>query len=353
MKNLTELSSGFNASRRGILIVGGAALAAAMILPGLATAAESPRQKIKGSNVSMQGVTFMNNNIRMAGNLYFPEGFDATRKYPSIVVIHPGGGVKEQTAGVYAERLAGEGFVTLAFDASHQGASGGEPRFLDDPMRRVGDIYSAVDYLTTLAYVNNERIGALGICAGSGAAVKASSSDRRIRAVGTVSAVDVGAATRKGWEGKGPVSDELAMLNSVAKQRTAESAGAPKITVPYVPAVGDTSAPKDLQEAADYYLTPRGQHPNAPNKLLMTSLSYMASFTGFDMADTMLTQPLVIIAGSKAGSLWHSTELYDKAASADKKLIIVEGATHMDLYDGKGVDTAMTSLAPFFKAKIA
>ena len=212
------------------------------------------------------------------------------------------------------------------------------PRFLDDPMKRVGDIYSAVDYLTSLPYVDADRIGALGVCAGSGAAIKA---------VGTVSAVDVGAATRKGWDGKAPVSDQIAMLEAVAKQRTAEAAGAAPVYVPYVPKVGDTTAPRDLQEAADYYLTPRGQHPNAPNKLLLTSLTAMVSFTGFDRVDTLLTQPLMVVAGSEAGSLWHSQELHAKAAGP-KELFVIDGATHMDLYDGEGVGLAMNKLSPFF-----
>ena len=162
---------------------------------------------------------------------------------PPSSVVHPGGGVKEQTAGLYAQKLAEQGFVTLAFDASHQGASGGEPRFLDDPMKRVGDIYSAVDYLTSLPYVDADRIGALGICAGSGTTIKAASTERRIKAVGTVSAVDVGAATRKGWDGKASVSEQMAMLEAVAKQRTAEAAGAAPVYVPYVP-TGRGHAPR-------------------------------------------------------------------------------------------------------------
>lgn len=287
----------------------------------------------------------------MAGNLYLPRGFDSGRKYAAIVVVHPGGGVKEQTAGLYAQKIAEQGFVTLAFDASHQGASEGMPRFLDDPMKRVGDIYSAVDYLTTLAYVDSNRIGALGICAGSGATVKATMSERRIKVLGTVSAVDVGAASRKGWEGKASKSDQIATLEAVAKQRSAEVVGAEPIYVPYVPNVVDRTAPRDLQEAADYYLTPRGQHPNAPNKMLLTSASYGVMFNGFDQAETLLTQPLMIVAGSEAGSLWHSQELHAKAAGP-KELSIIDGATHMDLYDGNGVDLAMNKLSPFFKQNL-
>ena len=166
-----------------------------------------------------------------------------------------------------------------------------------------------------------------------------------------MSAVDVGAATRKGWDGKAPVSDQLAMLDSVAKQRSAEAAGAAPVYVNYVPKVGDTTAPRDLQEAADYYLTPRGHHPNSPNKMLLTSLVHLASFTGFDQVETLLTQPLLVVAGSEAGSLWHSHELHAKAPGP-KELFIVNGATHMDLYDGDGVGRAMSKLSPFFKGNL-
>ncbi len=292
-------------------------------------------------------IQFDNGAIKMAGNLYLPDGFDDAGSYPAIISVHPGGGVKEQTAGLYAQKLAEHGFVTLAFDASHQGASGGEPRFLDDPMRRTADIYSAVDYLTTLTFVDNDRIGALGICAGSGAAIKAASTERRINAVATVSAVDVGAATRKGWDGKASEADQIANLEAVAALRTAEAAGADPVYWPYVPAVGDTSAPGDLQEAADYYLTPRGQHPNAPNKMLTDSLSYMVAFHGFDLVESFLTQPLLVIAGSEAGSLWHSAELYAKAPGT-KELVVIDGATHMDLYDGRRVEEVLGHLSPFF-----
>lgn len=340
---MNSIIAGLN--RRSVL-TGGSALAAAVAMPKLASAAADTGVTRVGK-VGRRTVQFMNGPIKMAGHVYYPEGFDAGRKYAAIVSVHPGGGVKEQTAGLYAQKLAEQGFVTLAFDASHQGASGGEPRYLDDPMRRVADIYSAVDYLVSLPFVDAARIGALGICAGSGTAVKAASMERRVKAIATVSAVDVGAATRKGWDGKAPVSDQLAMLDSVARQRSAEAAGAAPAYVNYVPKVGDTTAPRDLQEAADYYLTPRGQHPNAPNKMLTSSLSALASFTGFDRVEELLTQPLMIVAGSEAGSLWHSQELYAKAAGP-KELSIVDGATHMGLYDGKGADTAMARLSPFF-----
>lgn len=334
-----------DATRRSVL-AGGAIATAASMLSINAFAAKPPAPVQAAEAIRTRDVQFQNNDIKMAGILFFPEGFSEAGKYASIVVVHPGGGVKEQTASLYARALAGQGFVTFAFDASHQGASGGMPRFLDDPMRRVGDIYSAVDYMTTLAYLDPGRIGAMGICAGSGATVKAASTDRRIKAIATVSGVDVGAAFRNGWDGKGAVAGQIKALEAAANERTAQAAGAAPVYVPYVPAVGDKSAPPDLQQAADYYLTPRGQHPNAPNKMLLTSVNYMISFTGFDRVET-LTQPLLIVAGTKAGSLWHSKALYAKAPGK-KELALIAGATHMDLYDGPGAALAMARLGPFF-----
>ena len=300
----------------------------------------------------MQRISFQNRNITMAGNLCQPSGFQDGVRYPAIVVVHPAGGVKEQTAGQYARRLAEAGFVTLAFDASYQGESGGEPRYLDEPMNRVGDIYSAVDHLTTLPFVDPERIGILGICAGGGYSIKAASLDRRIKAVATASAANVGNAARKGWDGKTPLSALPGTLEMLVKQRTAEANGAEVAYAPYVPHPGEASPFRDLREGADYYCTPRGQHPNAPNKMLMSSLMGWIAFDAFDLVDPLLTQPLLITAGSAADSLWQSRELYAKAPGRDKELFIIDGASHMDLYDGAGQDAVLGKTTLFFQARL-
>lgn len=299
----------------------------------------------------MKHIQFNNRTITMAGNLYLPEDFNENTKYPSIITVHPAGGVKEQTSGEYAKRLAAQGFVTLAFDASYQGESGGEPRFLDEPMNRVNDIFSAVDYLTTLAFVDQSRIGIMGICAGGGYVIKAATLDPRIKAVATASAVNVGNATRTGWDGLSPISAVQGMLEFIAQQRTAEVTGAEPAYSPYVPNVGETGAHRDLQEAAEYYLTPRGQHPNAQNKMLLSGLSSWAAFDAFNLVDTLLSQPVMLVAGSEAGSLRHSQEVFSKALG-EKELFIVEGAAHMDLYDGKGFEVVLDKILPFFKAKL-
>jgi len=143
----------------------------------------------------MKKLDFQNKNVQnitISAVIHFPQGFDEGRKHPAIVVAHPGGGVKEQTAGLYARKLAEEGFVTIAFDASYQGESTGEPRQLENPYIRTEDISAVIDYLTTLPYVDSDRIGAMGICAGGGYTANTAINDRRIKAVGTVSAVNIG-----------------------------------------------------------------------------------------------------------------------------------------------------------------
>lgn len=156
----------------------------------------NPR-KIMSENSSIQ--TLNGYGTTLAAVINFPEGFDASKTYPAIVVSHPGGGVKEQAAGLYAGKLAEHGFVTVAYDASFQGASTGEPRQLENPHIRTEDVSAVVDYLTTLGYVDSSRIGAMGICAGAGYTANAAINDPRIKAVGTVSLVNIGQMFRNGW----------------------------------------------------------------------------------------------------------------------------------------------------------
>ncbi|MFC9492463.1 alpha/beta hydrolase, partial [Streptomyces hydrogenans] len=185
----------------------------------------------------MDAITFPNGQITMAGNLYLPDGLDRAIRHAAVVVVHPGGGVKEQAAGLYAAKLAEQGFVALAFDASYQGDSGGKPHHLEDPYARVDDVRAAVDHLQTLDFVDPERIGALGICAGGGYAVNAAMTDYRIKALTTVSAVNIGTNFRRGWYGTDSDAAAVPTLQAVARQRTAEAAqGAEPAYLPYVPA---------------------------------------------------------------------------------------------------------------------
>ncbi len=302
----------------------------------------------------MESVTFPTGPITIAGNLYLPDNFDAQGRYAALVVVHPAGGVKEQTAGLYARRLSEQGFVALAFDASYQGDSGGEPRYLEDPSARVEDVRAAVDYLQTLGYVDAERIGVIGICAGGGYAVNATMTDHRIKAVATVSAFDMGTGTRRGWYGTDPDSAAAATLDEAAKQRTAEVHGAETAIAPYVPWEVDETTIPDMREAHDYYRTPRAQHPNSTNQMLFAkSISKIVAFDAFHLVEDLLTQPILMVAGSEAGSLWNTTRLHSRVRSP-KKLVVVEGGTHMDFYDvPEYVERAVAEATPFFEENLA
>ena len=295
-------------------------------------------------------VTFKNRTIDMAGELYFPGDFDESKKYAAIVCVHPGSSVKEQTAGIYAAKMAERGFITLAFDASYQGESGGEPRYIEEPASRVRDVSSAVDYLVTLDYVDAERIGVLGVCAGGGYAVNAAMTDHRMKAVGTVVGANIGRLYREG--------DPVATLEAVGKQRTAEVRGVEPMIVNWIPNTQEEAKQQgatdiDVVEAVDYYRTPRGEQPTACNKLRFISMASVIAFDAFHLVEKLLSQPLQIIVGDKQGafgSYKDGHELFKRATvSADKNLLVIKGASHYDLYDiPEYVDQAVERLIVFY-----
>ncbi|MGV9408817.1 alpha/beta hydrolase [Nocardia sp. NPDC003693] len=296
--------------------------------------------------------TFNGYGTTLAAVTYLPPEFDEHKSYPAIVVSHPGGGVKEQTAGLYAGKLAADGFVTIAYDASFQGASTGTPRQLENPHIRTEDVSAVVDYLTTLPYVDNDRIGAMGICAGAGYTANAAINDPRIKAVGTVSMVNIGQMFRNGWDGSISDDDAAPVLDQAAQARTTDAAGQTN-RFPLAPLREEDAPNEELRQAWEYYHTPRCEHPNAPGWMPARSLSQIVTYDAFHKAEAFFTQPLQIIAGSDAGSKWMSEDLYERAASTDKAFHVVEGANHMSLYDGdKEVAEAVSVLGPFFTARL-
>mgnify|MGYP001008678546 CR=1 FL=1 len=304
----------------------------------------------------MPNVTFKNLNgqgVTQAAVINFPAGFDESKKYAAVVVSHPGGGVKEQTAGLYARKLAESGLIAIAFDRSYQGESTGEPRQLENPYVSTEDVSAVVDYLTTLPYVDKDRIGAMGICAGAGYSANAAINDRRIKALGMVSAVNIGQMFRNGWDGSVKDADALPYLEAGSQARTADAANQHMATMPLAPLKEEDAPNAELRGAWEYYHTPRCQHPNAPGYTLARNLTQIITYDAYNKAEAFLTQPVLAVAGSKAGSKWMSDDLVARAASKDKNLYVVEGADHMDLYDmPKYVDEAVSVLAPFFQAKL-
>jgi len=212
-----------NETRREFLKISGQALSGVVVAGSIAAALPEPvsarsttvkEPAVIGypnrKGVTIEPVTYPARNMgtTIVGNLFKPAGFDANRKYAAIVVTHPFGGVKEQTAGLYAQHLAEQGFITLAYDASYQGESGGEPRLMEVPAQRLDDISCAIDFFVKHLQVDAERIGSLGICAGSSYALCNAATELRVKTVAGVSTFNLGEARR---EGMGTTSHEERM----------------------------------------------------------------------------------------------------------------------------------------------
>jgi len=305
--------------------------------------------------VTKTDVTFDSAGITLAGHLYLPDSYQsdsaADGPRPAIVVGHPGSGVKEQAAGLYARRLAERGFVSLAFDAAYQGESGGEVRGLEDPAHRVEDLKAAVSYLTTRPESDPDRIGALGICASGGYVLPATASDHRIRAAASISAVDIARQFRLGADGTQDPAVFQSMLDAAADARTIAARGEkPPVLTLFPDTIEQARAlgGEHGAEGFDYYRTPRGQHPRSAGFLDWTSVDKMATFDAFASIPLIGQRPLLMIAGSRAVTSWMTIEAFHKAAGP-KQAHWIEGASHVDLYDKERyVGPAVDKLASFF-----
>jgi hypothetical protein len=305
-------------------------------------------------------VTFDSAGLALAGHLYTPEGPDHTPEGhgpggPAIVVGHPGSGVKEQAAGLYASRLARLGFIALAFDAAYQGESEGTPRGLEDPAHRVEDLKAAVSFLATRPEADPERIGVLGICASGGYAIPAAATDHRVRAVASVSGVDIARQFRLGADGAQDPSVVSHLLDQAAAARSAEANGADTQVFKLFPDTAEQAAElggKHSAEGFEYYCTPRGQHPRSAKSLPWTSVDRIAAFDAFARADLIAPRPLLLLAGREAVTSWMAVEAFGNAREP-KELYWVDGASHVDLYDKEEyVAEAVARLADFFTASL-
>ncbi|HBO1439938.1 TPA: alpha/beta hydrolase [Pseudomonas aeruginosa] len=300
-------------------------------------------------------VTYRNLGWDSAADLYLPPGFDEGKQYPAIVSTHPIGSCKEQTSGnIYARQLAQAGFIVLAFDASFQGASGGEPRFMEDPAIRVSDIRFAIDYLVSLPYVDAQRIGAIGVCGGGAYTINAAMTDYRIKALTSITGVNFGRLMREGFSQFDPVGS----LQAMAAQRTAEAKGEARHVINYLPdsveagkqaGIGDI----DVLEATDYYKSARGRQPNGATSGLFSFNSAAMAWDAFAHAETLLIQPVLVVIGDKPGGFGayrDGWEIYGRATSKAKQIFVAEGWSHYDLYDQpEPVALAMAQIVPFFK----
>lgn len=317
---------------------------------GLTTAPEAPAVTI-GNGVKKQKVTFHNRFlIDMVGDLYFPANYSPAKKYAAIIVGHPFGGVKEQTSGLHARKLAEIGYVTLAFDASYYGESGGYPRRMESPEVRVDDFSAAVDFLTNHPAVEADKIGVIGICGGGCYSVSATQIDHRIKALATISMYDMGRARRQGIGDTQTYQQRMSILDEIGRQRTAEYGGAARKDIRALPEKVDENTPKFAIDFLDYYDNPeRGQHPNSTGYYSYTSLAPMMNFFPFTQIETISPRPLLFIVGENAVLKYFSEDAYEKAAEP-KELFVVPGATHVDLYDQpEYLKITLPKLDTFFK----
>ncbi len=307
--------------------------------------------------VTVQKVNFKNQyQMNVSGNLFIPKNVDAKTKSPAIVVGHPMGAVKEQSANLYATKMAEKGFVTLSLDLSFWGESEGLPRNAVSPDIYAEDFSAAVDFLGTRPFVDKERIGALGICGSGSFVISAAKIDPRMKAIATVSMYDMGAANRNGLKHGQTLEQRKEIIAQAAQQRYAEFTGGETLyTSGTVHQLDDNTHPIQ-REFYDFYRTPRGEYtPASSSKELtthptLTSNIKFMNFYPFNDIETISPRPMLFIAGADAHSREFSEEAY-KLAGQPKELVIIPGAGHVDLYDRVDL-IPFDKLASFFQSSL-
>jgi uncharacterized protein len=356
-RTMTTASSGRNRMRRGLIkrVGAGAALLGVIAAsgcapsdrdtaapPSVATATPSlaagdtsngADNFYTSDRVTAQKVSFKNQyGMNVAGNLFVPNDLDRNAKNAAMVVGHPMGAVKEQSANLYATKMAQQGFVTMSLDLSYWGESDGQPRNAVAPDIYAEDFSAAVDFLRTQSFVDKERIGAIGVCGSGSFVISAAKIDPRIKAVATVSMYDMGAANRDGLRHSVTVEQRKNILEQAAQQRDVEFAGGePEYTSGTPEELNDQSTAID-REFYDFYRTSRGHSPNTTTHPTLSSNVKFMNFYPFTDIETISPRPMLFIAGEQAHSREFSDEAY-RLAAEPKELVIIPGAGHVDLYD--------------------
>ena len=296
-----------------------------------------------------------NDGISIAANVYTPAGYDNTKKYPAIVVAHPNGGVKEQVAGLYAELLAKQGYIVIVPDAAYQGASGGTPRNVDTPSSRTADLHAAADFISTYAGVDANRIGIIGICGGGGYTLNAAKTDKRFKAVATLSMFNTGLVRRNGFKNS-QLATIQQRLKEASEAREEEARGGEVRYVGNMPKMSKEEVAKMpfelYREGYEYYLETHA-HPNSTFRYTQSSLLDLMRFDATDQIE-LINQPLLMLAGSKADTRDMTEDAFAKAVNAQaKELYLLEGATHIQTYWKEPyVTQAVKKLTEFFKKNL-
>ncbi len=315
--------------------------------------------KNEAGKVNIRPVEYEVEGIKVSANLYLPADYNEniSKTYAAVTVAHPNGASKEQVAGLYAQRLAELGYITIASDARYQGASGGEPRLRDYPSNRIEDISGMVDYLSTLKKVDKSRIGSLGICGGGGYTLAAAQTDKRIKAVATLSMFNSGRVRRNGFQ-DADVNGIQARLQKAADARDKALSSEIVYEGFLPPNATDEELKAKMEELPENTLYRDGieyyglshRHPNATG--IYTTESFM-KLIAFDVEDRMdlITQPLLMIAGDKADTLYMTEDAFAKASGTkEKEIFLIKGASHIRTYwVPQYVNEAVEKLGDFYK----
>ena len=293
----------------------------------------------KSKKVTVQKVAFKNQyHMKVVGNLFTPKDLNKKTKNPAIIVGHPMGAVKEQSANLYATKMAERGFVTLSLDLSFWGESEGQPRNAVSPDIYAEDFSAAVDFLGTRPFVDRERIGVIGVCGSGSFAISAAKIDPRMKAIATVSMYDMGAANRNALRKSLTLEQRKKIIAEAAAQRDVEfTGGKTKYTSGTDHELNENTHPIQ-REFYDFYRTPRGEFtpkgssPKLTTHPTLTSNVRFMNFYPFNDIETISPRPMLFIAGEKAHSIEFSEDAY-RLAAQPKELHIVPGAGHVDLYD--------------------
>lgn len=293
----------------------------------------------KSDLVNTEKVSFPNQyKMKVTGNLFVPKGMKAGDKYPAIIVGHPMGAVKEQSANLYATKMAERGFVTLSIDLSYWGESEGEPRNAVLPEMYAEAFSAAVDYLGTRPFIHREHIGVIGICGSGSFAISAAKIDPRLKAIATISMYNMGTASRNGLKHTLTLEQRKQILAEAAEQRYVEfSGGETKYTGGTVHELTENSNPIE-REFYEFYrtsrgeVTPEGATPQTTTHPTLTSNVKFMNFYPFADIETISPRPMLFISGENAHSREFSEEAY-RLAAEPKELFLVPNTGHVDLYD--------------------
>ncbi|EOC1279040.1 alpha/beta hydrolase [Cronobacter turicensis] len=311
----------------------------------------------ESDSVTRQKVTFKNQyQMKVTGNLFMPKEMNQHARNPSIIIGHPMGAVKEQSSNLYAQKLAEQGFVTLAIDLSFWGESEGQPRNAVSPDIYAEDFSAAVDYLGTRPFVDKNRIGVLGICGSGSFVISAAKIDPRMKAIATVSMYDMGSANRNALHHSLTPEQRQKIIADAAAQREVEfTGGETRYTSGTVHKIDENTSAIE-KEFYDFYRTPRGEFtpkgstPALTTHPTLTSNVKFMNFYPFNDIETISPRPMLFITGDQAHSKEFSEDAYRRAAQP-KELYVVPNAGHVDLYDRTDL-IPFAKLTSFFKANL-